>query len=158
IRIDPVAWRGFRGVWLAIDGLDSHPFHQRLDMPAADLQALLPQQAAQHSAAGKGIIQVEFVDAPHQPQIFLRDRARLIVDRAPADIQNLGLLLDGKVMLGIDHRFALSSPALVSAPSKKSFSSVNWPILACSDFRSTAAVAASALASPPKTPTAPSRS
>jgi hypothetical protein len=44
--------------------------------------------------------------------------------------QHLCLLLDGKVVLGVDHRFALSSPALVSAPSKKSFSSVNWPILA----------------------------
>jgi hypothetical protein len=39
---------------------------------------------------------------------------------------------------GLDHRFALSKPALPSAPSKKSFSSVSSPILACSDFTSTA--------------------
>jgi hypothetical protein len=31
---------------------------------------------------------------------------------------------------GLDHRFALSKPALPSAPSKKSFSSVSSPILA----------------------------
>src|SRR5271155_4078790 len=43
-------------------------------------------------------------------------------------------------MLTVDHRFALSHPALVSAPSKKSFSSVSSPILACSDFTSTAGV------------------
>src|ERR1700731_1641336 len=41
----------------------------------------------------------------------------------------------------INHRFALSHPALVSAPSKNSFSSVSSPILACSDFTSTAGVA-----------------
>jgi len=37
-------------------------------------------------------------------------------------------------VLTVDHRFALSNPALVSAPSKKSFSSVSSPILACSDL------------------------
>jgi hypothetical protein len=40
-------------------------------------------------------------------------------------------------MLVVDHRFALSKPALPSAPSKKSFSSVSSPILAWSDFTST---------------------
>ncbi len=40
-------------------------------------------------------------------------------------------------MLRVDHRFTLSNPALVSAPSRKSFSSVSSPILACSAFRST---------------------
>jgi len=38
---------------------------------------------------------------------------------------------------GSDHRFALSMPALPSAPSKKSFSSVNSPIFAWSAFKST---------------------
>jgi len=37
----------------------------------------------------------------------------------------------------VDHRFALSMPALPSAPSKKSFSSVNSPIFAWSAFKST---------------------
>src|SRR5580765_3191971 len=40
-------------------------------------------------------------------------------------------------MVAVDHRFALSMPALVSAPDKKSFSRASWPILACSSFRST---------------------
>src|SRR5262245_43165854 len=44
----------------------------------------------------------------------------------------------GRSCAPVDHRFALSKPALVSAPSKKSFSSVSSPILACSDFTSTA--------------------
>ena len=33
-----------------------------------------------------------------------------------------------ETVLTVDHRFALSNPALVSAPSKKSFSSVSSPI------------------------------
>src|SRR6202022_4756622 len=60
---------------------------------------------------------------------------------AAADLQNLCLLGDRQIVFTIDHRFALSHPALVSAPSKKSFSSVSSPILACSDFTSTAGVA-----------------
>jgi hypothetical protein len=44
-------------------------------------------------------------------------------------------------VLTVDHRFALSNPALVSAPSKKSFSSVSSPILAWSDFTSIAGMA-----------------
>src|ERR1022692_3428276 len=81
---------------------------------------------------------------------------RLVVDAAAADAQSLGLLLDGKIVRGVDHRFALRSPALVSAPSKKSFSRVSAPILACSVLRSTADAAGSVFDSPPKTPTAPS--
>ncbi len=46
-------------------------------------------------------------------------------------------------MITVDHRFALSNPALVSAPSKKSFSSVSSPILACKLFKSTLEAAAS---------------
>ncbi|MHC2279418.1 hypothetical protein ACVME8_006061 [Bradyrhizobium diazoefficiens] len=34
-------------------------------------------------------------------------------------------------MTAVDHRFALSRPALVSAPDKKSFSNASSPILAC---------------------------
>ena len=43
----------------------------------------------------------------------------MVVDTAAADAQGLGLLLDGKIVLGVDHRFALRSPALVSAPSSR---------------------------------------
>jgi len=60
-------------------------------------------------------------------------------------------------MTTVDHRLALSNPALMSAPSKKSFSSVNSPILACKLFKSTLEAAASLL-SCPKTPAAPSKS
>src|SRR5205814_6972621 len=75
-------------------------------------------------------------------EVGLRHRARQIVDAAAADAQSLRLLGDRQSVLTVDHLFALSNPALVSAPSKKSFSSVSSPILACSDFTSTTGCAA----------------
>src|SRR5215212_11718913 len=41
-------------------------------------------------------------------------------------------------MAPVDHRLALSRPALLSAPDKKSFSRVSSPILACNVFTSIA--------------------
>jgi len=38
---------------------------------------------------------------------------------ASADAQNLSLLGDRQIVPAVDHRFALSNPASVSAPSKK---------------------------------------
>src|SRR5437764_12345827 len=79
------------------------------------------------------------VEASHHLQVGRRHRTWQVVDTATADAQNLRLLGDRQIVLTVDHRFALSNPALVSAPSKKSFSSVNSPILAWSDFTSTPA-------------------
>src|SRR5208282_3840455 len=82
------------------------------------------------------------VEAPHDFQVGRRHRPWQVVDAATADAQNLRLLGDRQIVLTVDHRFALSNPALVSAPSKKSFSSVSSPIFACRDFTSTAGCAA----------------
>jgi hypothetical protein len=56
----------------------------------------------------------------------------------------------------VDHRFALSNPALVSAPSKKSFSSVSSPILAWSDFTSAVGAAVAPLPDPKTSDALPS--
>src|SRR5580693_2487973 len=84
---------------------------------------------------------MQLVETPHDFQVGRRHRTRQVVDAATADAQNLGLLADRQIVLTVDHRFALSNPALVSAPSKKSFSSVSSPILAWSDFTSIAGMA-----------------
>jgi hypothetical protein len=84
---------------------------------------------------------VQPIETLHDHQIGVRHRARQIVDAAAADLQSLRLPGDRQIVSTVDHRFALSNPALVSAPSKKSFSSVNSPILACSDFTSIAGAA-----------------
>src|SRR5712691_6006391 len=78
---------------------------------------------------------------PHDREVGVRHRARQIINAAAADLQNFRLPGDRQIVSTVDHRFALSNPALVSAPSKKSFSSVSSPILACSDFTSTAGAA-----------------
>ncbi|MDR3726524.1 MAG: family 1 glycosylhydrolase [Terracidiphilus sp.] len=49
-------------------GVGAHPPNQRAKMRATYLQTLLAEQIAQHPAAGKRIVQVQFVDAPHQPK------------------------------------------------------------------------------------------
>src|ERR1019366_8295950 len=152
-----MARRRFAGVRPAVDRLDPHALHQRRDMTAANRNAFAPQQIAQHPAAREGIIEMQLVDAPHDLQVLRRDRPRLVIDGAPADVQRLRLPRKGEIVALVDHRFALNKPALVSAPSKKSFSSASSPIFASSTFKSTFGALASLL-SWPKTPAAPSRS
>src|ERR1700688_2293106 len=98
-------------------------------MPAADCNALAVQKIAQHASARERALQMQFVDPPHDA-LFGRDRTGLVIDRAPADVQNLRLAGNRENVRSVDHRFALSKPALVSAPSKKSFSSASSPIFA----------------------------
>src|ERR1700694_4459179 len=123
-------------------------------MPAADLAPLQSQRASQHTRTGEGILQVQPIETLHDRQICGRYRARQIINAAAADLQNFRLPGDRQIVLTVDHRFALSNPALVSAPSKKSFSSVSSPILAWSDFTSTAGAAGDMLPDP-KPPDAP---
>src|SRR5258708_32719254 len=67
----------------------------------------------------------------HDREVGRRHRARQIINAAAADLQNFRLLGDRQIVLTADHPFALSNPALVRAPSKKSFSSDSSPSLAC---------------------------
>src|SRR5450756_1155075 len=83
-------------------------------------------------------LQMQPVEPPHDCEVGFRHRARQIVDAATADAQNLRLLGDRQIVLAVDHRFALSKPALVSAPSKKLTSALrapcgerNWSVLDC---------------------------
>src|SRR5215469_9248807 len=123
-------------------------------MPAADLAPLSSQQASQHSRAREWELQMQPVETPHDREVGGRDRPRQVVDAAPTDVQSLRLPADRQLVCTVDHRFAPSSPALLSAPSKKSFSSVSSPILACSNFTSTTGSAS--LPPPgPKTSAAP---
>src|SRR3954452_6375957 len=127
-------------------------------MPAADVDPLLGEKIPQHPAARERELQMQFVDPAHDGQIGRRHRSGPVVDATTADPKRLGLLGDRQIMAAVDHRFALSRPALLSAPDKKSFVSVSSPILACSVFTSTAGVDGSDLGSDPNTPAAPSRS
>ena len=99
-------------------------------MAPAERDALPVQEVAQHPAALKRVVEMQFVEAAHDPQILGRGWPGFVVDGAPADAERLGLPGDRQVVLTVDHRLALSNPALVSAPSKESFSRVSSPILA----------------------------
>jgi hypothetical protein len=85
-------------------------------------------------------LQMQLIDATHERQVNGRHRLGQIVHGAPTDVERCRLLRERKIMLAVDHRFALSNPALLSAPSKKSFSSVSSPIFAWSDLMSTSGV------------------
>jgi hypothetical protein len=100
------------------------------DALTAGLKALPAQQVAQHSAAREWKLQMQLVDATHDRQILGRHWPGLVVDAATADVQNLRLTDNGKLVIAVDHCFALSMPALMSAPDKKLFSRASSPILA----------------------------
>ena len=91
----------------------------------------------QHTSSHEGMLQVQFIKATHQGQFIGADGLSLIVDAASANAGQLGLLFDRKRMGAVNYLFALSNPTLVSALSKKSFSNVSCPILACRAFTST---------------------
>src|SRR5450631_2732253 len=104
----------------------------------------------------KRIIEMQLVYPAHQRQIAGRDRPGQVIHAAPADPENLRLSGHRQVIVPVDHRFALGkSPAFPSAPDKKSRSSVNSPILACSVFTSIAGALESGFVSAPKTPGSP---
>src|ERR1019366_1603215 len=84
-----------------------------------------------------GSSRFSIVDAPHEPQIDIADGLGVVVHRPAADAHQFGLALHRQCVRAVDHFLALSSPALASASSKKSFSSVSCQILACSALRST---------------------
>ena len=132
---------GLRRPRTAIERLYPHPLHQRLHVTTAGLAPLGSQQASQHPAPGEGELQMQSVKAPHDRKVGFRHRARQVIDATPANVQRPRLPGDRQIVRAVDHRFALSRPALLSAPSKKSFSSVSSPILACNDFTSTAGCA-----------------
>jgi hypothetical protein len=58
---------------------------------------------------------MQLVKPPHQRQIGAADRLRQIVHRPSAEARQLSLARYRQAMLSVDHSFAFSHPALVSA-------------------------------------------
>ena len=142
------------GVRLRAQGLDAHAQHQRAQVTAAYEDALASQHAAKHPGTHERVLQVQFVNSTHECQVGIAGRAAAVVHGASADLKQLGLAHYAQGVFTVNHAKALSNPALVSALSKKSFSSANGPILACSGARSTG----SGATPEPNTPAAPSSS
>src|SRR3954452_23924250 len=125
-------------------------------MLTADLEALRRQEIARHPAACERILEMQLIHPSHDGKVGVRDGPRPVIDASPADAQHLCLARDRQIVGTVYHRFALSRPALPSAPSKKSFSSVSSPIFAWSDLISTRGTSGSERVSDPNTAAAPS--
>ena len=108
-----------------------HPPHQRLRRRFGGRSAPLgSQKAFQHPRPCEAELQMP-VETSHDRKVgFWASDAVQVVNAAAADTQRLGLAGDRQIVFAVNHRFALSRPALLSAPSKKSFSSVSSPITA----------------------------
>src|SRR4051795_13052568 len=99
--------------WTGIERFHPYPPHQRLNVPTTAPPPLGRQQAAQHSRAGEWKVQMQPVETSHHVEVGRRHRAWQVVDAATTDPKNLCLLGDRQIVLTVDHRFALSNPALV---------------------------------------------
>ena len=124
-QLDPTYIAMAKGFIYLTAVLDVHVPHQGPDMPAPYMQAQQAKLISQHLGAHEGVFQVQLINMPHQRQIGWADRLGQVIHRAPADLEQLGLPGYGPLVGFVNHGFALSSPALVSARSKKSFSSAN---------------------------------
>jgi hypothetical protein len=58
---------------------------------------------------------MQSVKAPHDRKVGFRHRARQVIDATPANVQRTRLPGDRQIVRAVDHRFALSRPALLSA-------------------------------------------
>ena len=96
-----------------------HPPHHRRDPLPADRDALAAQQVTQHPAARERIVQVQLIDPPHDRQLGGRHRTGIVIQAAAADPQQLRLSAQRQFVVAVDHRFALSRPALPSAAGQK---------------------------------------
>ncbi len=99
--------------------------------------ALTQQYAPEHASTHEGMLPVKSVASAHERYVGIAGGPWPALSRASADIEQLGLTHHAKWMFTVEHRFALSTPALVSATSKSSPSSASCLILACSGARST---------------------
>src|SRR4051812_28122291 len=104
------------------------------------------------------MVEVQHVDPAHDRKVNRRHRLWLIVEAAPAQLQQHRLACQRQTVAAVDHRLALNSPALLSALDKESSSSASSPILACRTFTSTAGMASAPTRPAPNPPAAPSDS
>ena len=112
-------------------------------MVAAHLMAFLPEQVAQPPAAGKGILHVPRIELTHQGHSGGSGGTPPVLDAASTQPKQPCLAADTQPVRTVDPRLALGKrPALLSAPSKQSFSRVSCPIFACNAVTSLSDTAA----------------
>src|SRR5699024_8159271 len=98
------------------------------------------QRNGEPPAAVERVLQVQCIELLHQVLVIVGNWVRPVVHRGTCDIECRTLACDRQRMIGIDHRPSRFESKRANPRSKKSFSMLNSPILACS-----AAMRASAL-------------
>jgi hypothetical protein len=101
--------RMFAGeVWLLVNRLQSHLLHQSTHPLAIHRVALPPQPARHLSRTEDRIRQVRFVDHPHQPQVHVGFRLRLVIVARPRQAEEFALPGNRqRGMFGFNHAAAL---------------------------------------------------
>lgn len=108
---------GFGGIEPAVDA--PHRTYQVNHPSGADLRReLATQQITQHPTAREQVIQVRFVDPPHDRYVGGRHRLRLVIEPGAAQLQDPGLPSHKQVERADNHRFTLNMPASVSSTAK----------------------------------------
>jgi hypothetical protein len=115
---------------LSVDTVNPQLTENRIAMSSSDRNTRLIQILTNFPNTPRRLIQVDVVDKLHKIQLVLTYRLRLTVNRRTVYLQRLALLDQWEIMFTVDHLFALSNPALMSALSKKSFYKVSLPIFA----------------------------
>jgi len=98
-------------------------------MPATDQMSFTSEQIPKHPGSCKGIVNVQLINPIHQRKIGRQYRSWQVIYALSRQLQGTTLLSYRQFVIAVDHLFALSRPALVSAFSKKSFSRVSSPNL-----------------------------
>ena len=91
IRVDRMPGMPAARVRLAVQRLDAHTPHQGRHVLAADREAVLAEQVAQHATPGERVFEVQPVDPAHEVEILLAHGPSPVVHAAAADAQDRSL-------------------------------------------------------------------
>jgi hypothetical protein len=72
------------------------------------------QQVSKQTTPCEGKLQMQLIHAAHQHKVGDRHRLGHVVEAAPAAVERRRLLPERKIMLAVDHRFALKQYRLVA--------------------------------------------
>lgn len=137
VRVDLVTRRRDRRPRFPMHRPDAHPTHQATHPVAARHHSVAPSQLVpQAPGTHPRVLQVQLVQQSHHRQIRRRLPGWPVATRRAGQIQQLALPCDAQIPGRLDHFLAFGPRALPNARDKKFFSSVSYPILACSSLRS----------------------
>ena len=113
IRVNPMRRVRRAGSRRLIDGFQAHETHQAPHTMTADANAVPPQLADHLAAAIERILQEQLIDAAHQGQVLRALPLGRVVERRPADRQNLALPAQAQSGMIAPHH-GLAFPRLIA--------------------------------------------